>query len=341
MARTTLFPIHKRQMLGAGIGLCIFLLGMFVINNISGAKKNLIADAFLIDITITFPLIWYFMVIRPLKFKTWNLMLVFTICCIAAFIILPDQQRSYIKQIRRLTFFIELAAFAYLLIKARKIKAEYQKMQKLIPDFPYSLHKSMMNVFGDTKIIKFLASELTVLRFALLFWKKQGEIPSNAKAYTNYKNSGYIAIFSVILFVCLVEISVTHIVLLQYSKITAIVVSMLSLYSVLFIVSDISAMLKSPLLTMQDQILLRAGLRWRVLVNRSEILSIKKIKESYQHGKNCFNGAVLKNSANILIEFKQPIQIERMYRTAKTADQIIMNLDIADDLIADLSPKGQ
>ena len=87
MARTTLFPIHKRQMLGAGIGLCIFLLGMFVINNISGAKKNLIADAFLIDITITFPLIWYFMVIRPLKFKTWNLMLVFTICCIAAFII--------------------------------------------------------------------------------------------------------------------------------------------------------------------------------------------------------------------------------------------------------------
>ncbi len=40
---------------------------------------------------------------------------------------------------------------------------------------------------------------------------------------------------------------------------------------------------------MKDKLLLRTGIRWRVLVNTNNIASIEKIKESYQVDKDCFN----------------------------------------------------
>jgi hypothetical protein len=195
----------------------------------------------------------------------------------------------------------------------------------------------MAAVFGDTIYAKVVASELTILRFGLLCWKrpKQGSII--VSRYTIYKESNYPVLFGMILFACMVEITGLHLVLLHYSKTAALIMSVLSLYGTIFIVSDLSAILKSPALIMEDKLLLRTGLRWRSIVNKNNIASIVKIKESFQPDTDCFKGSIMKNGANLLLTFKHPVSIERLYRKPILADKIIMTIDQADDFIAELN----
>lgn len=86
---------------------------------------------------------------------------------------------------------------------------------------------------------------------------------------------------------------------------------------------------------MKDKLLLRTGIRWRVLVNTNNIASVEKIKESYQVDKDCFNGGILKSSVNILFTFKHPVSIERIYRNPIKFNKIIMSIDQANDFLAD------
>jgi hypothetical protein len=331
------FSIPKRVWFTALIGSAILLVGLFLINHLHYPKKDIAATAFLLDMVITFPVIYYFMVIRPLKLRKWSIILVFSICCIVAYFILPQHQQTYIIQIRKLTVVIELAALAYGLLKIRKVRAEYKVLQASFPDIAYNMYKSMATVFGDKMYVKIIASELTILRFGLLCWKKQKQLHLEATHYTVYKESGYPVLFGVILFACMVEITGLHILLLHYSKVAAAVVSVLSLYGTIFIVSDLSAILKSPVLVTDDKLLLRTGLRWRASVNKNNILSVEKIKEGFQPETNCFKGSILKNNANILFTFKHTVIIERLYRKSISADKIVMSIDQADDFIADLS----
>lgn len=86
---------------------------------------------------------------------------------------------------------------------------------------------------------------------------------------------------------------------------------------------------------MKDKLLLRTGIRWRVLVNTNNIASVEKIKESYQVDKDCFNGGILKSSVNILFTFKHPVSIGRIYRNPIKFNKIIMSIDQANGFLAD------
>jgi hypothetical protein len=331
------YSIPKNIWFAVLIALSIILGGQFLIHHISPLKTDVVATGFLCDMVITFPVIYYLLVIRPLKLRKWSIMLVITLCCGVAYVILPEHQRSYIIQLRKLTVLIELWVLIYGIRKIGKIRTEYKKMQVEFPDIAYNLYKSLAAVFGDGIYIKIVASELTVLRFGLLCWKKQKQSSTATGQYTVYKESNYPLLFGVILFACAVEITGLHLALLHYSKTAALVVSIFSVYGMIFIVSDLSAILKSPVLVMSDNVLLRTGLRWRVIVNRNNITSVEKINDSFQPGANCFKGSVMKSSANILLTFKHPVNIERLYRKPILLDKIAMSIDQANDFMAELS----
>lgn len=299
-------------------------------------KRDVMATGLLLDMVITFPVVYYFLIIRPLKLRKWSIMLVISLCCIAAYIILPGHQRSYIIQLRKLTVVIELGVLVYGMRKIKKIRTEYKLLQTTFPDVAYNLYKSMATVFGHSLYVKIAASELTILRFGLLCWKKPRPIPIDSIRYTVYKESNYPLLFGVILFACMIEITGLHLLLLHYSKIAALVVSIMSLYGTIFIVSDLSAILKSPVLIMDDKLLLRTGLRWRTIIVKNNIASLEKIKDSYQPDSDCFKGGVLKSGVNILFTFKHPVNIERLYRKPVSVYKLIMNIDRAEDFIAEL-----
>src|ERR1700712_396430 len=148
------FSIPKNIWFTALIAITIVFGGHFLIHHIPAVNRDAVASGLMLDMMITFPVIYYYLIIRPLKLRKWSIMLVITICCLVAYIILPEHQRSYIIQARKLTVLIELGGLIYGVRKIRKIRAEYKKLKAAFPDLADNLHKSMAAVFGDTIYVK-------------------------------------------------------------------------------------------------------------------------------------------------------------------------------------------
>ncbi|MHB8209427.1 hypothetical protein [Mucilaginibacter sp.] len=293
--------------------------------------QDAVASGFLFDMVITFPVAWYFLVIRPLKLRRWSILLVITCCCTAAYLILPAHQRHYILQLRELIALPELGLLIYTLSKVRHIRRKYRQLQAALPDVAYNLHKSMATVMGNTNAVKIMASELTILRFGFFFWKKQSA-PSTSRRFSIHREIAYASLFGVIISVCAIELVAFHLFLLHYSHTAALIVTILSVYGTLFLIGDFAAIIQSPILILKDQILLRTGLRWRALINTNNIASIQKVTDSFEPAPTCFNGGLMKNRVNILFTFVEPVQVERLYRKPITTNQIVITVDEADEL---------
>jgi hypothetical protein len=226
----------------------------------------------------------------------------------------------------------ELAVLIYTLSKIRHIRREYRRLQATLPDVAYNLHQSMASVMGNTTAIKIIASELTILRFGLFFWKKQPAAPASRR-FSIHREIAYASLFGVIISVCAIELVAFHLFLLHYSYTAALIVTILSVYGTLFLIGDFAAIIQSPVLILKDQILLRTGLRWRALVDTKTIASIQKVTDSFEPAPSCFNGGLMKNRVNILFTFTEPVQIERLYRKPLATTQIVMTIDKAEELM--------
>jgi hypothetical protein len=329
----SLSSVHKNIWLIILTAFAILGAGLFLMHHVNPQKGGAAATGFMIDLVITFPVAYYFLIIRSFKQKLWRIMLVITCCCGVAYLILPAEQRGYIVQLRKLTAGLELGMLIYCISKIRHIKKAYNKLQAEFPDVAFNLHKSMALVLGDGILVKIMASEITIMRFGLLCFKREKQIAPEIKRFSIYKESGYAALFGVIMAVSVIEMVAFHLFLNRYSPIAAAIVTILSIYGCLFITGDFSALTKSPVLLLENKLLLRAGLRWRALVELDNIASVEKVGGSFEPGEQCFKGGVMKSTFNVLITFTEPVIIERLYRKPAETRQMVLSIDKADEFI--------
>jgi len=324
--------------IGIVVALAILLAvgGPYLLNHIALARHNSVANGLLADMLITFPAVYYFCIIRPFKLRVWSLLLVLTCSCSVAYFILPFQQQQYILQVRKISASAEIGVVLYAFSKIKLINAQYRGLQVHIPDTPYHIQQSITLILGKTLAIKVLACELTVLRFGLLCWRRVAALPNGARRFSTYRDCGYVALFGVIIFVMLVEVFAVHLLLMHYSALAAYIVSALSAYGMLFLVADLSALLKCDTVVFDNNLLLRTGMRWRILTSPVNICTITKLNSSFEPNESCFEGAIIKSSANLHIRFKQPVTVNRLYRSPVLVTELTMSIDNPDAFIAAL-----
>jgi len=309
------------------IAFTIFLGGTIALHFVTSTAKDKIASGLLADFVITFPALYYLIIVRPLKVPAKSTFLVLSACCVIAYLVLPPHQRQYILQVRKLTSLVEVAFIIYAVTKFNKIRAAYKIEQLNFADPVYNLRSAMADVLGDTFLIKVLASELAMLRYGLLFWKKEKAVSNESISFSTHKESGYVAIWCILVVAVTVEIAAFHLLLMKWSNTAAIIVTILSIYGIVFLIADLSAIIKRKILITGDQLILRTGLRWRVTTSISNINSITKITNDYQSTESYFKGAVMKSSANLLITFKIPVRVDKLYGAGKEFSSVLMSID--------------
>jgi hypothetical protein len=309
------------------LALLIFLGGTFMLHAVPLSVKNKVANGLLADFVLTFPALYYFLIIRPLKVSIRRMLLVVSLCCGFAYLVLPQHQREYILQIRKLTAVAELLFIIYAVTKFNTLRKAYKAHQLLLSDPVYNLRAVMAEVMGESVAVKIIASELAVLRYGLLFWRKETPAIKTNNSFSTHKEFGYVAIWCILLTAVMVETVAFHFLLMKWSHIAANIFTSLSLYGVIFFVADLSAVIKRKVLISDEQIILRTGLRWRVCTSLSNISVVEKIRNDYHSTDPFFKGGISKNSGNLLITFKAPVKVDKLYGTSKETDSILMNID--------------
>ncbi len=318
------------------IACAIFFGGLTILHAVPLAVRDKVANGLLADFVLTFPVLFYFVIVRPLKVSAKSLFLVFSVCCALAYLVLPQQQRDYILQIRKLSVLAELFVIGYAVMQFKKIKAAYNLYHVAFADPIYNLRLSMADALGNSPAIKVLAAEVAVLRYGLLFWKRE-KTDAQYKAFSTHKDCGYVAIWCVLFAVVLIEIVPMHLLLMRWSNTAAIILTVLSVYSSMIFIADLSAMLKRKVLINTDAIVLRTGMRWRAITGLNNIQSLQKITNDYTSDEPYLKGGVLKNSGNLLITFKQPVMVDKLYGASKAYHTILMQVDDVDTFIACIS----
>jgi hypothetical protein len=308
--------------------------GPYLLHQLSLTKVNTIANALLADMLITFPAVFYWFVVRPLQLRKWTMMLVFTCCCGVAYCVLPAQQRQYVLQIRKLSIVAELGVVAYALSKVRTMVRKYRQLQVALPDAGHHLQQSVITVLGSGPAVRMLACELSILRYGLFCWYTGTTVPLEANRFSTHREAGYAAIWSVLFGVSTIEIFSVHLLLMNYSHLAAVIVTAISVYGIVFIIADLSAIVKNPVVVLNNQLLLRMGLRWRLLTTPNNVACITPVKSSFEPCKDCFRGAVFKSAANVYIQFKQPVTVSRLYRKPLQVSRLVISIDDAAEFIA-------
>ncbi|WP_428327355.1 hypothetical protein [Mucilaginibacter sp.] len=329
-----LFKSSKNIIIITLIALFVFIGGSVLLHIVPANVKDKVADGLLADFVITFPALYYFIILRPSQASVKRLLLIISLCCIIGYLVLPQHQRQYILQIRKLTVLAELIFIIYSVTKFNKIRLAYNVHQAQWADPIYNLRYAMADVIGESLAVKVIASELAVLRYGLLFWKKEKSALKGSITFSTHKEFNYIAIWCILIVAVMVEVTAFHLLLLRWSSLAANVVTALSLYGIVFFIADLTAIIKRKVLIGNEQIVLRTGLRWSVNTQLDNISAVKKISNDYQSEEEYFKGGIIKNSCNLLITFHQSVQVDKLYGASKAYNTILMHIDNYEEFAA-------
>lgn len=291
-----------------------------------GKHPDLFSLAVTFDITIGIPLVYYFLILRKSKALPFTIILVFLLCTFIAAWILPAENQFYLDKVEKLLAAGELFILIYAIIRIRKIILAYKRLSLHLHDFVHNLSEATISVFGRSGIMPLLLGEINTVRYGLLFWWGKKEVLPGQQFYTVYKKSGYISLWGVLCFVMLIEITAFHFLLLQWSKMAAIIVTSLSIYTFIFAIADLAAVLKRPVVFHDGMLYLRIGVRWNVVIDPAQIISIEKIRNFRKDPKHILNCSLTGNP-NILIKLQEPVTVHGYYGIKRIADKIVLNID--------------
>ena len=257
--------------------------------------------AVIFDLCTVSPLAWWLLVVRRGVARPRTVLRV-------ALLAIALCAAIFGREVRLLAVPLELALvyIAYTSVR-RALQA------RASPDAATALRQGFSDALGDHAAARAVAAEFSVFWYALFSWGRTA--PSG---FTAYKRAGWIAIYLALGITVLAEGVPLHFVL---PRGWAIASAILHLYTALWLVGDLRAMVLRPI-TVEDGVLhLRIGLRWEADIAIGEI-------DSAELG-NRVEGQKLGvlGSPNLVLRLRHPATLHGLFGIRRTAQALCLQVD--------------
>lgn len=163
--------------------------------------------------------------------------------------------------------------------------------------------------------------------------KKEKPASEDTVMFSTHNESGYLAVWCILLVAVSVEVVAFHLLLIRWSHIAGNIVTALTACSIIFFIADLSAIIRLKVLVNADIIILRSGLRWRAVTTKNNIASAVKPNGDYDKHETFVKGATLKSGSNLLITFKEPVIVDKLYGAGKEYRSVLISVDNAKGFI--------
>lgn len=183
-----------------------------------------------------------------------------------------------------------------------------------------ALRAGLVEALGDNAAAGAVAAELSVLWFALLSWGRAAP-----RGFTAYKRAGWIAIYAALAIAILAEGIPLHFLL---PRGWAIASTALHVYSALWMVGDLRAMVLRPITVDGGMLYLRIGLKWEADVPLRDLAAI----EPGPRVEGLKLGVL--GSANLILRLRAPIELRGPFGIRRTAQVLSLQVDDPDGLRA-------
>jgi len=292
-----------------------------------GQNPGLLSFAVTFDLTVGIPLAYYLIISRKLHVTPASALVVFLACTGLAGLILPAAHQGYLRLVEKALILTEGGLLVYGVVQLRKIVRAYRDAAQHRADCRLNLREALAGIISAPVVLGIVVNEISTVRYGLLFWLGGQEVLPEQKSFTTHKESGYVAVWAVLLFVLVIETVGLHFLLLQWSPVAAFVSTGLSIYSLVFFVADLASMVKRPIVLHNGQLLFRIGIRWNATIVREDIERLTPIRD-FDKAKErdtllCAPG----NAPNLLLELHRPVTVTGFFGIRRQTQRIAFHAD--------------
>lgn len=320
-------PIDRFQpaVLFAGLLVLVVGIGHVVTTHPAFSQQPLLPAGVTVDLLVVVPALFYFLVVRPYRLSVTSLAGVVGACLALAYWLIPVAQQQLLRALYFLPALLELITLGLLATRATRLLRAYRvafvREQAFWPSFRAAMH-SLGPVGG------FMLAEINLLRYAILGWWAAPELGGKAKAFSNYRESGFTALMMVVGMAMAVEMASLHLLAHYWSTTLAFWLLLFHAYTLLTFLAHIQAVRLLPVLLTGDVLTLRVGCMWHVAVPRASLVAIEPLRDvTAAHSDTLNTAGLLLTTPNLLLTFAEPVELVGPYGIRRTARRVAIYLD--------------
>jgi hypothetical protein len=188
---------------------------------------------------------------------------------------------------------------------------------------------------GHERIADMLASEIATFYYALGSWRSRAV--DGPGVYTSHKRNDYGVVLLGISVLLVVELIAVHLLVQHYWSTTgAWILSILTAYAGIWLLSEWRAHRLRPTIITADALLLRAGVRWEVAIPFERIQSFRRISALEEKPRGTLN-LVAVGDALFEVTANAPVVASGPYGFRKSTQCVWFTIDDAEDFEVALS----
>jgi hypothetical protein len=292
-------------------------------------NPDLISIGVAIDLTLGIPALFYFILVRPRKYSLLILFPVFGLSLLIATMMIPSRHQDFLSYEKKIIPLFEIVVIAYVFTRIRKVRQRYTEIKAREYFFLDAVRQAVSDVFNDNKAINILLTELLLMYLAVFGWFKKFQGTSvDVPAFSYHRKSSYPTILVVMIALLCIETAALHIMVLHWSRIAAIILTGLSIYSLLWLIGDFHAIRLQPVLVTQDNIELRIGIRWKATILISSVASVDAGSGPPRNTKGYVRASVL--GARVVLSLNQPVTVKGLFGMQRIVSKIGLSVDDVD-----------
>lgn len=320
--------ISRNYLLVFGVTLLLMSILFLVVNSSVFVKyPEELSLGITLDLLFAIPLV-YFLIIRKKEVPKVTVVSLFIIGIVIASFIIPKEHQSFLSQIKNFILpVVELGVFGFLVFKGRRIRQELKSKSSNNLGFYNAIQLATSTVFPN-KIGELLATEISVIYYGFLAWKKK-ELKENEFSY--HKNSTSVSILIGLILVILIETIAVHVLVEKWSVIVAWTLTVLSAYTCLQLFSLMRSLSKIPTeIDIVSKVLtLRYGFFCKAIIPFENIKDVEVTEKDLPTDKSIVAFSVLGSldAHNVILHLKEKAFFKSFYGIQKTYTSLAFYID--------------
>jgi hypothetical protein len=273
----------------------------FVRSAVFARNRDVAAWGVTFDLTITIPLLYWFLLVRSGHARPVTLAPLFVVCTTASALIIPRSDQAFLHQLRWVAAPLEVLTVGLLVASVWRRR-------------PAGVRE---RIVGGV-----ITTEIAILHYGLFSWRAEPDVPPDAIAITTHKRSGWGTV--VVCFIVLIafESIGLHLLVQHWSVRWAWIFTAMDLYGAIWLIGDYHALRLRPTLIRENEIELRHGLRLNATIARDNIAAVEPIVNEAQWKRKGTAKIALLDEPKYLIRLREPVIAESLAGIKRKIDAI-------------------
>jgi hypothetical protein len=292
--------------------LTIVLMATTAVRSAAFAQHpDVLAWGLTFDLTLTIPLLHYVLLVRRGYARPATTAIVFIACSMLAARIIPRSQHDFLEDLGALIVAIEVTLVSLVVLRVAALRRETRG-----GDATARIERACLALFGETRVALIVASEISVLYYALCTWRMRPQ--RDARTVTFHQRIGWGSILACILVLLTAESIGLHLFIQMKSVLAAWIITSLDIWGALWLLGDYQALRLRPTVVEDDFLRLRFGLRWQADIPRANVASVERISTEEEWKRRDVLKVAILEAPTHLVVLREPVVVRGLAGMTKT-----------------------